>query len=95
MADQSVEGLADWLRLYASQSVVGRPKLLGWADAVEALASTERGERVQPSGVEATAQGYLQDLVTALDGAFISSWQSTAKWQKELDAARSYLEGKC
>ena len=30
-------------------------------------------------------------LVTALDNAFISSWQSTAGWQKELDEARKAL----
>lgn len=34
----------------------------------------------------------LADLVKALDSAFISSWQSTAGWQKELDAAREYVE---
>lgn len=34
----------------------------------------------------------LQALVTALDKAFISSWQSTADWQKELDDARELLE---
>ena len=33
----------------------------------------------------------LADLVKALDGAFISSWQSTAAWQKELDTAREAL----
>lgn len=34
---------------------------------------------------------YLEALVAALDNAFISSWQTTAGWQKELDAARDYL----
>jgi len=34
---------------------------------------------------------YLRELVTALDNAFISSWQSTAAWQTQLDAARDYL----
>ena len=34
---------------------------------------------------------YLQDLVRALDSAFISTWQSTAAWQKELDASREWL----
>ena len=34
---------------------------------------------------------FLRELVRALDGAFISSWQSTHAWQKELDAAREYL----
>lgn len=33
----------------------------------------------------------LSDLVKALDNTFISSWQSTAGWQKELDAARECL----
>lgn len=34
----------------------------------------------------------LANLVKALDSAFISTWQSTAAWQKELDAARAYVE---
>lgn len=34
----------------------------------------------------------LDNLVKALDNAFISSWQSTAAWQKQLDAAREYLD---
>ncbi len=34
---------------------------------------------------------HLRALVDALDNAFISVWQSTAAWQKELDAAREYL----
>ncbi len=33
----------------------------------------------------------LADLVKALDNAFISSWQSTAAWRKELDAAREHV----
>ena len=33
----------------------------------------------------------LADLVAALDRAYISSWQSTAEWRKELDAARDYI----
>ena len=35
---------------------------------------------------------YLRQLVTALDKAFISSWQTTADWQHQLDAARDFLE---
>ena len=35
---------------------------------------------------------FLRALVAALDGAFISSWQSTHAWQKELEAAREYLK---
>jgi hypothetical protein len=37
------------------------------------------------------ATNLLRDLVEALDGAFISTWQSTAAWQQQLDAAREYL----
>jgi hypothetical protein len=34
----------------------------------------------------------LAELVKALDGAFISTWQSTNSWQKQLDEAREYLK---
>lgn len=34
----------------------------------------------------------LADLVYALDNAYISSWQSTYEWQKQLDVAKEYLE---
>ena len=34
----------------------------------------------------------LKDLVEALESAFISSWQSTAAWQKQLQTAREYLD---
>ena len=34
----------------------------------------------------------LADLVDALDSAFISTWQSTSSWQKQLAAARAYVE---
>lgn len=38
----------------------------------------------------------LADLVKALDSAYISSWQSTAQWAKQLDAARDYVaQQKC
>jgi hypothetical protein len=40
---------------------------------------------------QTNAEGYLSDLVYALDNAFISSWQSTAAWKKQLDAAKDYL----
>ena len=33
----------------------------------------------------------LRELATALDSAFISTWQTTAAWQKQLDAALEYL----
>lgn len=38
------------------------------------------------------AEQLLESLVNALDSAFISTWQSTAHWQKELGEAREYLE---
>jgi len=38
------------------------------------------------------ATEHLRNLVKALECAFISSWQSTHAWQKELDAARTYLD---
>lgn len=34
----------------------------------------------------------LEALVKAMDSAFISVWQSTAAWQKQLDDARQFLE---
>ena len=34
----------------------------------------------------------LKELAEALNNAFISTWQSTASWQKQLDAANAYLE---
>lgn len=40
------------------------------------------------------AEQLLKDLAEALDNAFISTWQTTAAWQKQLDAALFYLEGK-
>lgn len=38
------------------------------------------------------AEHLLLELVEALSGAYISSWQSTAAWQQQLNAARDYLE---
>lgn len=35
---------------------------------------------------------FLRNLVGALDSAYISSWQSTHRWQDQLDAARNYVE---
>jgi hypothetical protein len=37
------------------------------------------------------AEYLLQQLVEALDNAFISTWQSTHAWQKQLDEAREFL----
>lgn len=43
------------------------------------------------SSIEHEAMAFLASLVEALDGAFISSWQSTAAWQTQLDEARDFL----
>ena len=37
------------------------------------------------------SENLLKELATALDTAFISSWQTTSAWQKQLDAALEYL----
>lgn len=39
-----------------------------------------------------TEEQLLRELVKALDGAFISSWQSTHAWQVQLDEAKKFLE---
>lgn len=39
-----------------------------------------------------TAESLLKALVTAVNSAHISSWQTTAGWQKELDEAGMWLE---
>jgi hypothetical protein len=39
-------------------------------------------------------ENLLFDLLFALDHAFISSWQSTASWSEQLEAARKYFENK-
>ena len=41
---------------------------------------------------ESEALCHLRALVEALSGAYISSWQSTAAWQKQLDSASDWLE---
>lgn len=38
------------------------------------------------------AEQLLKDLAEALDNAYISSWQTTSGWRKELDAALDYLD---
>ena len=40
---------------------------------------------------EKTAFELLKELANALDTAFISSWQTTAAWQKELNAALIFI----
>lgn len=38
------------------------------------------------------AERLLYDLAAALNNATISSWQTTAAWQLQLDSAIEYLE---
>ena len=38
------------------------------------------------------ATTHLLALTNALNGANISSWQTTSYWQKELDAANAFLQ---
>lgn len=38
-----------------------------------------------------TSADLLAELAGAVDGAFISTWQSTADWQKQLDRAKEHL----
>lgn len=38
-----------------------------------------------------TSANLLAELTNAVDSAFISTWQSTADWQKQLDRAKEYL----
>ena len=40
---------------------------------------------------EPDSRDHLCALVEAPEGAYISSWQSTAAWERELEAAREYL----
>lgn len=69
--------------------------LLNWWQDPEQYVATFKAELrklLEESKVpEGSARAYLQDLVAALDSSFISSWQTTAGWQKQLDAARDYL----
>lgn len=46
----------------------------------------------QRHGRDAEALPYLRELVDALDKAFISTWQSTAAWDKQLTNAREWLK---
>ena len=41
---------------------------------------------------KALAIQILEDLVKALENSYISSWQTTAGWQQQLDAARKYID---
>ena len=47
-----------------------------------------------PKGQSSDSADLLNQLVRALDTAFISTWQSTAAWNKELTRARDWLAAK-
>jgi len=53
--------------------------------------SCSKAARQVPAGAVSDCQIALSNLVEALDGAFISSWQSTHAWKDQLDAARDLL----
>ncbi len=59
------------------------------------IAVAER--RTADSAARTSAKGHadtievLENLTKALNGAFISTWQSTAAWQQQLDDAREHL----
>jgi len=61
------------------------------ADLDAKTAEVERLQALHPVAMTKEALPYLRELVKALDGAFISSWQSTHAWQQQLDAARQWL----
>lgn len=48
--------------------------------------------RMSAQSNEAAAIEHLKLLVSALDSATISSWQSTAAWQNELDDAICFID---
>lgn len=51
----------------------------------------QRFDELPCSAQSDEVEACLSELVMALDGAFISTWQSTADWQKQLDQARALL----
>lgn len=62
-----------------------------WAAMLSASPAAPAAAQVAQPLTESNAVMHLRALVTALDNAFISSWQSTAAWQKELDLAKEFL----
>lgn len=83
---QALDNLDDCARMDCGVDAVGpRSTLAVYINqAEEIIAAAQRQAREEPVAL-------LRALVAALDGAFISSWQTTAAWQQELDAAREWL----
>lgn len=48
---------------------------------------------VVPRSEECNAIAELRELVRALDRTHWSSWQTTAKFDRELESAREFLKG--
>lgn len=46
----------------------------------------------QENSAQIEGERLLENLVEALDGAFISVWQSTHYWQNEVAAAKEWLQ---
>jgi hypothetical protein len=66
--------------------------LLGYKLALEHLTTTNQSLMAEVEKLrDGSALPHLQALESALRNSFISSWQSTAGWQAELDAASDYL----
>jgi lipase chaperone LimK len=61
-----------------------------WADIREAWADMLSAAPTPPAQDDEVLE-VLRELVAALENAFISSWQSTAAWQAQLDAASALL----
>lgn len=79
-----------WREVYIGHRCMRLEVTYDYATWERLMAEIESALAQQPAA-EAEADTLLRDLVEALDAAFISSWQSTAAWQKQLDAAREYL----
>lgn len=69
----------------------GKPYMCGPVKCVKDCPDCTPAAR-QPAPVVSDIETALRNLVEALDGAFISSWQSTHAWQDQLDAARNILD---
>lgn len=76
-----------------ARTAFARAEARGWN--CHLFAHVERASPAAPVAqplTEGTAAYHLAELTKALNGAFISSWQSTAAWQKQLDDATEYLQ---